>query len=90
MNGNTVLTVRRAGIYRSNGCAAVAVPYFWGRALADVKEDALIFVVYKLCVQPLPAKTPAAFDDRNFDAVAAVPGTERRAGKFGIGAAAAR
>ena len=88
MNGNTIGIVRCAGIYRSNGCASADIPDFRRRALADVKEDALFLVIYKLCIQPLSAKAPAAFDYRDFDTVASVPGTERRTGKFGIGAAA--
>lgn len=48
MNGNTIGIVRCAGIYRSNGCAAAAIPDFGRRTLADVKEDAL-FLVYINC-----------------------------------------
>ena len=89
MNGNTIGIVRLAGIYRSYGCATAAIPDFGRRALADVKEDALFFVVYKLCIQPLSTKAPTAFNYRNFDAVASVPGAEWRTGNFGIGTAAA-
>ena len=88
MDRRATCIVRLADMGRFDGCAAYAVPGLAVRTFADIKKNTLCFVIYELCINPFSAEFSASFHNRDFDAVAAVPGSERRTGKFGIGASA--